>query len=389
MYPNLYYAFKDLFGVELSGLKLVNSFGFFVAISFVVSAYVLTLELRRKSKEGLLSYKEEKQVIGKPATASELIVNFLLGFLMGYKLVGAFIDRDALIDTQSYILSGQGHWGAGIVVGLLFLALKWYEKNKTKLAKPEERIVRIWPEDRVGDLVIYAAVFGFLGAKIFHNLENLDELMADPIGSLISFSGLTFYGGLICATIAIWFYSKRNNMKPIHVADSFAPAMMLAYGLGRIGCQVAGDGDWGIVNTHPKPFSWLPDWAWSYTYPHNVIGEGVPIPGCAGQYCHQLPQGVFPTPLYEIIAALLLFAFLWSIRKKIKTPGVLTAIYLIVNGIERFLIELIRVNTRYKSLPLQPTQAELIAAFLILSGITLLIIFKRNKIPAHNPENFS
>ena len=389
MYPNLYYAFKDLFGIEASGLKLVNSFGFFVAISFVISAYVLTLELRRKSKEGLLTYKEEKHEVGRPASIVDLLINFLLGFLMGYKLVGAFIDRDALVDTQSYILSGQGHWGAGIVVGLLFAGLKWYEKNKQKLAKPEERIIRIWPEDRVGDLVIYAAVFGFLGAKIFHNLENIDDLIKDPIGSLISFSGLTFYGGLICATIAIWFYSKRNNMPPIHVADCFAPVMMLAYGLGRIGCQVAGDGDWGIANTWAKPFTWLPDWAWSYRYPHNVLGEGVPIPGCVGQYCSQLPQGVFPTPLYEIIASLLLFAFLWSIRKKIKTPGVLTGIYLIVNGIERFLVELIRVNTRYKSLPLQPTQAELISATLIISGIVLIVMLKRKNTPKQNVENFS
>ncbi len=96
-----------------------------------------------------------------------------------------------------------------------------------------------------------------------------------------------------------------------------------------------------------------------------------------GQYCAQLPEAVFPTPFYEIIAALLLFAFLWSIRKKIKTPGVLTAIYLIVNGIERFLIELIRVNTKYSFWGIHPTQAELIAAFLVISGIILLIYFTR------------
>jgi prolipoprotein diacylglyceryl transferase len=382
MYPNLYYAFKDLFGVEWSGLKLVNSFGFFVALSFIAAAYILTRELRRKSEQGLLTYQEEKIIVGKPATVSELLLNFLLGFLMGYKLIGAFIDRDALADTQSYILSAQGNWPAGILVGLLFAGMKWREKNQVKLAKPEERIVRIWPQDRVGDMVIYAAVFGFLGAKIFHNLENIDELIKDPIGSLLSFSGLTFYGGLICATIAIWQYCRKHNMKPIHVADAIAPAMMLAYGVGRIGCQVAGDGDWGIVTNTPKPFSWLPDWAWSYTYPHNVLGEGVQIPGCLGQYCAQLPQGVYPTPLYEIIACLLLFAFLWAIRKKITTPGVLTAIYLIVNGIERFLVELIRVNTRYNFLGIQPTQAELISSFLIISGLILLIILKRKKATA-------
>src|SRR3954470_5657175 len=210
MYPNLYYAFKDLFGVEWTGLKLINSFGFFVALSFIACAWALTAELRRKSKEGLLTYKEEKIVVGKPATTVELVLNFFLGFLMGFKLIGAFIDRDALVDTQSYILSGQGNWGAGILMGILFTYLKWQEKNKLKLAKPEERTIRIWPQDRVGDMVIYAFIFGFLGAKIFHNLENLDDLMRDPVGSLVSFSGLTFYGGLIFATIAIWRYCKKN-----------------------------------------------------------------------------------------------------------------------------------------------------------------------------------
>src|SRR3954462_14092263 len=240
MYPNLYYAFKDLFGVEWSGIKLVNSFGFFVALSFIAAAVVLTSELRRKNKEGLLTYKEEKITVGQPASIGELLLNFVLGFALGYKLIGAFIDRNELVDTQSYILSSRGSWVAGIILGLVFAFLKWQEKNKVKLATREERTIRIWPQDRVGDIIIYAFIFGFLGAKIFHNLENIDDLIRDPVGSLISFSGLTFYGGLICATVAIWRYCKRNNMKPIHVADCFAPAMMLGYGMGRIGCQVAG-----------------------------------------------------------------------------------------------------------------------------------------------------
>jgi prolipoprotein diacylglyceryltransferase len=379
MYPNLYFAFKDLFGVELSGLKLVNSFGFFVALAFIAAAYVLTLELRRKSKLGFLSYKEEKIMVGQPASAGELILNFALGFLMGFKLVGAFIDRNVLVDTQSYILSGQGNVWAGLVVGAIFAGLKWQEKNKVKLDKPEERTIRIWPEDRVGDLVIFAAVFGFTGAKLFHNLENINDLMADPIGALLSFSGLTFYGGLICAGLAIYWYCKRNNMKPIHVADAVAPAMMLAYGIGRIGCQVAGDGDWGIVNNSPKPFSWMPDWAWAYTYPNNVLGEGVAIKGCTGPYCAALPQAVYPTPFYEVIAALLLFAFLWSIRKRITTPGIMSAIYLIVNGIERFLIEKIRVNTEYNFMGITPTQAELISSTMILVGVGMLVYLKAKK----------
>ena len=382
MYPNLYFAFKDLFGVEWTGLKLVNSFGFFVALSFLISAWVLGLELKRKTREGLLSYKEEKVTVGKPASMGELLLNFFIGFVFGFKLIGAFLQRDQLVDTQSYILSTEGSWPAGIILGLLFAFMKWWELNKQKLLKPEERIVRIWPADRVGDIVIYAAVFGFLGAKIFHNLENLDDLMKDPIGALLSFSGLTFYGGLICATIAIWFYCLRNNMRPLVMADAFAPAMMLAYGLGRIGCQVSGDGDWGIINMKPNPFAWLPDWAWSYNYPNNVLGEGIKIPGCVGQYCNQLPHGVYPTPLYEIIMALLLFVVLWLMRKQIKTAGVITAIYLILNGLERFLIEKIRVNTVYHIGGFTPTQAELISSFLIIGGSIMLIILliKKKKI---------
>jgi len=373
MYPNLYYAFKDLFGIELSGLKMVNSFGFFVALSFIICAWVLTLELRRKQQQGLFVHTEETITVGAPASISELLVNFLVGFVFGYKIIGAFTIADALNDPQAFILSSKGSLPVGILVGLIFAGLKWWEKNKRKLAKPETRTIRIWPQDRVGDIVIYAAAFGFLGAKIFHNLENWNDFVADPIGSLISFSGLTFYGGLICAGAAIIIYARKRKIGVVHLCDAMAPTMMLAYGLGRIGCQVSGDGDWGIVNLNPKPFSWLPDWMWAYTYPHNVVGEGVPIPGCVGQYCNQLPQPVYPTALYEIIACLLLFLVLWILRKRIKVPGRIFGLYLTLNGIERFFIEKIRVNTKYENLPFQPTQAELISLVLVLAGLVLMI----------------
>ena len=282
MYPNLYYAFKDLFGIELSGLKLVNTFGFFVALCFIVSAWVLTLELKRKQQQGLLNFTEEKIVIGAPASFSELLINFLLGFIFGYKIIGAFTIADALNDPQRYILSSRGNLWIGLLMGLFFGGLKWYEKNKQKLANPEERTVRIWPQDRVSDILIYAAGFGFLGAKIFHNLENWGDFIKDPIGALISFSGLTFYGGLICAGAAIMLFARKIKLPIVHLVDAFAPVLMLGYAIGRIGCQVSGDGDWGIVNNTRKPISWMPDWLWSYQYPHNVIGEGVPIPGCSG-----------------------------------------------------------------------------------------------------------
>ena len=373
MYPNLYYAFKDIFGVELEGLKLVNSFGFFVALSFIFSAWILTLELKRKQNLGQFTFTEEKISVGAPASLGELLINFLLGFVFGFKILGAFVIDTALNDPQSFILSANGSWPLGILVGIVFSGLKWWEKNKQKLNKPEERTIRIWPHDRVGDIVLYAALFGFLGAKVFHNLENWNEFAKDPIGALISFSGLTFYGGLICAAIAIIYYARKRKISVIHLADAMAPTMMFAYAFGRIGCQISGDGDWGIPNTHPKPFSWMPDWLWAYSYPHNVIGEGKPILNCEGPYCSELVPAVYPTPLYEIIVCFLLFAVLWIYRKKIKVAGQLSGLYLILNGLERFFIEKIRVNTKYEALPLQPTQAELISFVMILSGIVLII----------------
>lgn len=373
MYPNLYYLIDDFFGVKLNGLRLVNSFGFFVAIAFVASGFVLYNELKRKESLGEFTPTEESITIGAPASMSELLTSFFFGFLFGYKIIGAFTIADALNNTQAFILSLQGNIGAGILVGAIMVYLKWKEKDKDKLAKPETRKLLLWPHDRVGDIVLQAALWGFLGAKIFHNLENLEELMLDPWGSLISFSGLTFYGGLILATIAIIVFIRKYNMRVIHFADAMAPTMLFAYAAGRIGCHISGDGDWGIPNLNPKPFTWLPDWLWSYQYPHNVVNAGVPIPGCVGNYCNQLPEGVYPTTFYEVIIMFILFLIVWMVRKKITQPGIITGIYFIFAGGERFFIEKIRVNNKYTFLPFQPTQAELISVILIILGIVFLV----------------
>jgi phosphatidylglycerol---prolipoprotein diacylglyceryl transferase len=424
MYPNLYYAFKDLFGVEWTGLRFINSFGFFVAAAFIAAAFVITLELKRKQREGLLHAEEVKIVVGKPAGLTELITNFLLGFLLGFKILGLFISDSPLKDDpQQFIFSAEGSWPAGLALGLLFAGLKWREKNRQKLSKPEERIIRIWPHDRVGDIVIYAALFGFLGAKLFHNFENWNEFIANPIEALLSFSGLTFYGGLILAALAIFWYARKHHIGLRHLCDAAAPALMLAYAVGRIGCQVSGDGDWGILNsayvtsldskaeladssryqaaleTHtnyykaqfgtsdpadiphkavPAP-SWLPDWSVAYAYPHNVLSEGAKINNCTGQYCNHLPIPVFPTPFYETVICAFLFILLWSLRTKLSVPGTMFALYLIVNGLERFFVEKIRVNTKYNIFGWHPTQAELISILLMLTGIGLFIYLKRKQ----------
>jgi prolipoprotein diacylglyceryltransferase len=153
--------------------------------------------------------------------------------------------------------------------------------------------------------------------------------------------------------------------------------MLFAYAAGRIGCHMSGDGDWGIPNFNPKPFTWLPDWMWAYTYPHNVVNEGVAIPNCIGNYCNQLPLPVYPTTFYEVMGTFILFGIMWMFRKKITQPGVLTGMYLVFAGFERILIEKIRVNNRIHSLPFEPTQAELISSFLILIGIVFLVRSKK------------
>jgi prolipoprotein diacylglyceryl transferase len=378
MYPNLYYAFKDLFGIELPFLKIVNSFGFFVAIAFLISAWVLAKELKRKEIAGQLQYEDTTVVVGEPATIGELLVNFVLGFVFGFKILGVFFTAGALNDPQAFIFSGNGSWPAGILLGAFFAGLKWWDKNKVKLAKPEKRTIRIWPSDRVGDITILAAIGGFLGAKLFDNFENWDRFIQDPIGNLLSPSGLTFYGGLIVATIVIVVYLRKHKVSIIHAADAFGPVLMLSYALGRVGCQISGDGDWGIVNTKPKPFSFIPDWAWSHDYAHNVNKEGVPLPGCTwDDYCTHLPAGVYPTPLYEIIACLILFAVLWYFRKKINVGGRVFALYLFLNGFERFWIEKIRVNTPQHFFGFHPTQAEIISSILMLAGIALWALAPR------------
>lgn len=393
MYPNLYYAFKELFGIQIQALKVVNTFGFFVAIAFFISAWVLMKELKRKEKDGLLTYEDTKVIVGKPASAAELLINFLLGFVFGYKILGVLFTDGALSDPQAFIFSSAGSIPAGLLLGLFFAGLKWWDKNKVKMEKPMEKDMRIWPSDRVGDITIMAAIFGFLGAKLFDNFENWDRFVQDPIGNLLSPSGLTFYGGLICATIAIVVFLRKHNVNIIHAADAFGPVLMLSYGLGRVGCQVAGDGDWGIVNTRPKPFGFIPDWAWAYDYAHNVNKEGVPLPGCTwDDYCTHLPLPVYPTPLYEIIMSLALFALLWYLRKKIKVAGRIFALYLFVNGLERFLIEKIRVNTLQNLFGFHPTQAEIISTLLMIAGIALYLVAPRllkskflNTPPASSP----
>ncbi|RZK42581.1 MAG: diacylglyceryl transferase [Pedobacter sp.] len=378
MFPTVSHFLNYLFGIDLP--LPFNTFGVFVALAFVAGYWAFSEEAKRKEALGLIKPSKRKIVVGEPVTTIGLFTNAVFGFLVGYKLVYALLNYKLFVsDSQLVLLSGKGNIFGGLAFAALFAYWEYKEKEKSKLPSPKTVEVTVRPHELMSNLIVWAAVWGFLGAKIFDNLEHWDTFIADPIGGLLSFSGLTFYGGLICGGAAVLYIANKNGIKPLHMLDIGGPGMMLAYSVGRIGCHLSGDGDWGIVNLNPKPFNWLPDWMWAYTYPNNVANEGVPIADCVGKFCNVLPQPVYPTPLYEVIAAFLIFLFLWQIRHRIKLPGMLFGIYLMFNGVERFMVELIRVNSKYNVAGIRFTQAELISSLLFIAGLWLVIYSVKNK----------
>src|SRR5690606_1203666 len=144
-------------------------------------------------------------------------------------------------DPQGFLLSGEGNWLGGLALGGLFIYWIVKEKQKNKSAKPKNVIETIWPHTQLGNVLVYAAVFGLLGAKIFHNLEYWDEFMADPVAGIFSFSGLTFYGGLICGGAAVLYITSKYGVKPAHMLDVRSEERRVGEGGGSGGWGAGGE----------------------------------------------------------------------------------------------------------------------------------------------------
>jgi len=228
------------------------------------------------------------------------------------------------------------------------------------------------------EITLLAIIFGIIGSKLFSLFENWSDFLQDPVGMAFSPGGLTFYGGLILAALSIWLYARGKKIPFLVIADGTSPSLILAYGIGRIGCHLAGDGDYGIPTNLP--------WGTNYsngTVPPSVMFRGTEI---AKHYSNGIvPDNtpLHPTPVYEFLAALVIFYILWRLRKKDWSDGKLFMCYLVFAGIERFLVEIIRLNPK---LLFDLTEAQIISVAMILIGVVgFIYLTKRNK-PKFIPE---
>jgi phosphatidylglycerol:prolipoprotein diacylglycerol transferase len=258
---------------------------------------------------------------------------------------------------------------AFVVVTMLFQSelARLYGAGLIGTARRREKgaYVAVPPQEVASNLSLLVLFAGYLGAHVFSFFEYPREFLADPWGQIFSRTGLTFYGGLVVGLIAGLMYAVHARVDLRRGLDAVAPAIAIGYGIGRIGCQIAGDGDWGIAASLAGKPSWLPMWLWATTYDNNVVGVVIP------------PPGVYPTPLYETLMALVTFAILWSLRRHPFRAGWLFALYLVLSGAARFAVEQIRVNPVFHVGSLVGSQAEYISLAIMLAGLAGLAVLTR------------
>lgn len=252
---------------------------------------------------------------------------------------------------------------------------------KLKKGKGVTRVEKVSPSYYVWTMMILAVILGVIGSKIFHIVDYWDRFVQNPGGLLFSASGLTFYGGLIFGTLGLVWYARTKGIPVLRLADATAPGLILAYGIGRIGCYLSGDGDWGYCSSLADKPSWLPGFLWSETFPRNylnvdVVADAVTKAQRAGfdpAVCTGA-DGVYPTMLYEFGACALLAGVLWMLRKHPRRAGWLFSLYLIFAAVERYVIEIIRMNPNVLG---NLSQSQVISIVLFVAGIVGLFLTTR------------
>ena len=206
-----------------------------------------------------------------------------------------------------------------------------------------------------GSVVFAAAIAGLLGARLLFILEEWENFRQAPFEFLFSGAGFSWYGGLLAGAVAAAWVFKKNNLPLPQAADISAPALALGYGIGRIGCFLAGDATWGKVTDVP----------WAMAFPNAVAGWADPLTGVP------YPPGVkvHPTQLYELVQSLFVFAILWTLRKKSYPAGTIFYLYLVLAGSMRFIVEFWRANP---IVGFGMTEYQWISLVLVILGVVLL-----------------
>ncbi len=230
--------------------------------------------------------------------------------------------------------------------------------------------------DKAWDLVFMGVVGGIVGAKLYYVLLNYERLASDPAGLLLSRGGLVWYGGFLLATALVIWEIRRQKLSLPKSADIIAPALALAYAVGRMGCFLVGD-DWGRPTD-----SWL-----GIAFPRgtpatsvdNIERLGVAVdPALVEKYGQIVP--VHPTQLYEVGLSTLIFFLLWKIRGDGRAAGWLFMLWLALAGVERFLVEVLRAkDDRFFG---ALTLAQLISLAIIATGIAGMTRVRREPVAA-------
>lgn len=227
-------------------------------------------------------------------------------------------------------------WTYGLAIGVAFvLAWKILEVNLKRHNLPS-RLAR--------PIILTLVVSGFVGAKLYAVLETPGQLFAHPFTTLFSLNGYTWFGGFLAGITALWLLARHFNIPSLMLLDIGSPCVALGYGVARLGCLLAGDGDYGTPTSLP----------WGMSFPNGLVPTA--------QYVH-------PTPIYECLAGLLIFWYLWRVGKGVLPSGSIFARYLVLTGITRFLVEFLRLNPPSM---LGLTNAQIVSVLCVAAGLTRL-----------------